>query len=47
MQMALQQECKLTLKDTNLSDIAAATQVGHNDTKLAAVRHYRTGAPAR
>jgi NitT/TauT family transport system substrate-binding protein len=41
MQLALKQQCKLTLKDTNLSDIAAADAVGaFSDPKLAAVGTY-------
>jgi NitT/TauT family transport system substrate-binding protein len=41
MQMALKKECGLTLKDTNLSDIAAADAVGaFSDPKLAAVGTY-------
>jgi NitT/TauT family transport system substrate-binding protein len=41
MQMALKKECGLSIKDTNLSDIAAADAVGaFSDPKLAAVGTY-------
>jgi len=41
MQMALKKECNLSIKDTNLSDIAAADAVGvFSDPKVAAVGTY-------
>jgi NitT/TauT family transport system substrate-binding protein len=41
MQMALKQECNLSFKDTNLSDLAAADAIGaFADTNLAAVGTY-------
>jgi NitT/TauT family transport system substrate-binding protein len=41
MQMALKQECNLSIKDTNLNDLAAADAVGaFADTNLAAVGTY-------
>jgi NitT/TauT family transport system substrate-binding protein len=41
MQMALKKECNLSIKDTNLSDLAAADAIGaFSDTNLAAVGTY-------
>ena len=41
MQMALKKECNLSIKDTNLSDLAAADAIGaFADTNLAAVGTY-------
>lgn len=41
MQMALKKECNLSIKDTNLSDLAAADAIGaFADTSLAAVGTY-------
>ena len=41
MQMALKQECNLSIKDTNLTDLAAADAIGaFADTNLAAVGTY-------
>src|SRR3954451_22091603 len=41
MQMALKKECNLSIKDTNLSDIAAADAVGvFSDPKVSAVGTY-------
>ncbi len=41
MQMALKKECNLSIKDTNLTDLAAADAIGaFSDTSLAAVGTY-------
>ena len=45
MQMALKKDCNLSIKDTNLTDIAAADAIGvFADTERRRGRHLRAGA---